>query len=324
MDTDTNTRSGRASWHLTHDLDDFLARAGPFLRSRPAPHTVPLTVTETLRTRGRCVYGEGAPEFGVLERDGEVRAAFFRTPPHWLNLTALTPGDADSLAARLAALGRRLPGVNADTDTAAAFAEAWQRHTGAPAALRRRQRLYRLGTLTAPGPVPPGRPRVAVASDRERLRHWHDEFSASVGLGTVRDSAEWADARIGNGGITFWETPDGTPVAMAGSTPQVAGQVRVAPVYTPPHLRGRGYAGAATTEVSRAARAAGADEVLLFTDLSNPTSNGLYQRIGYRPVADFAVYDFTWAPITPGRPSTTPDGHDARAAQPASRPQQLP
>ncbi|MGW0499141.1 GNAT family N-acetyltransferase [Streptomyces sp. NPDC003007] len=295
MDTGTGTATDTETggWHLTHDLDDFLTRAGAFLRSRPALHTVPLTVMETLRTRGRSVCGGGAPEFGLLERDGAVRATFFRTPPHWLNLTALTPGDADALAARLAALGHRPPGVNAPCDTAAAFAEAWQRHTGVTVTLRQRQRLYRLGTLTAPEPVPPGRPRVAVAADRELLVRWHDEFSESVGQGTARGSAEWADARIDSGGITFWEAPDGTPVAMAGTGPQVAGQIRVAPVYTPYHLRGRGYAGAATTEVSRAALAAGADEVLLFTDLANPTSNGLYQRIGYRPVADFEVYDFT-------------------------------
>ncbi|MEV0241238.1 GNAT family N-acetyltransferase [Streptomyces sp. NPDC050674] len=291
-DTDTEAASATGGWRLTHDLDDFLTRAGAFLRSRPALHTVPLTVTETLRTRGRSVYGDGPPEFGVLERDGAVRAAFFRTPPHGLDLTSLAPGDADVLAARLAASGRRLPGVQAQCDTAAAFAEAWQRHTGTTATLRRRQRLYRLGTLTPPGPVPPGGPRVAVAADRELLVRWHDAFGEDVGQGTVRDSAQWADARIDSGAITFWETPDGTPVAMAGTSPRVAGQVRVAPVYTPPHLRGRGYAGAVTTEVTRAALTAGADEVLLFADLSNPTSNGLYQRIGYRPVADFEEYDF--------------------------------
>ncbi|MEU6469578.1 GNAT family N-acetyltransferase [Streptomyces massasporeus] len=307
-DTDTDPRPATGGWHLTHDLDEFLTRAGAFLRSRPALHTVALTVTETLRTRGRSVYGDGEPEFGVLERAGEVRAAFFRTPPHWLNLTAVTPEDADALAARLAALGRPLPGVNAECDTAAAFAEAWQRHTGAPAALRQRQRLYRLGTLTEPGPLPPGGPRIAVATDRELLRRWHDEFSASVGLGTVRDSAEWADARIAGGWITLWETPDGTPVAMAGTGPQVAGQVRVASVYTPPRFRRRGYAGAATAEVSRAALAAGVDEVLLFTDLDNPTSNGLYQRIGYRPVADFDVRDFTWTSSVPAGPAPRPPG----------------
>lgn len=74
--------------------------------------------------------------------------------------------------------------------------------------------------------------------------------------------------------------------------PRVARQVRVGPVYTPAPFRGRGYAGAATVEVGRVALASGVDDVLLFTDLSNPTSNGLYQRIGYRPVADFDVYDF--------------------------------
>jgi predicted GNAT family acetyltransferase len=97
---------------------------------------------------------------------------------------------------------------------------------------------------------------------------------------------------LAHGRVTFWETPDGTPVSMAGVTPMVAGQIRVAPVYTPAHLRGHGYGGAATAEVSRAALAAGATEVVLFADLANPTSNGLYQRIGYRPVTDFAVYDF--------------------------------
>ncbi|MGR4850605.1 GNAT family N-acetyltransferase [Streptomyces sp. LARHCF252] len=279
-------------WHLTQDLDDFLARAGTFLRSQPALHTLPLTVTETLRTRGRHVYGDGVPEFGVLERDGAVRASFFRTPPHWLNVTALTSEEADALAARLAALGQRLPGVNADHDTAAAFTEAWQRHTGATATLRQRQRLYRLGTLTVPDPAPPGGPRIAVEADRAQLIRWHAEFTEAIGMGIARDADEWADARIEQGGITFWEAPDGTPVAMAGRTPLIAGQIRVAPVYTPPHLRGRGYAGAATAEISRTALASGAQEVLLFTDLANPTSNGLYQRIGYRAVADFAVYDF--------------------------------
>ncbi|WP_338061095.1 GNAT family N-acetyltransferase [Streptomyces kanamyceticus] len=81
---------------------------------------------------------------------------------------------------------------------------------------------------------------------------------------------------------------------MAGVTRRTAGQVRVAPVYTPAALRGRGYGGAATVAVSRAALDAGASDVLLFTDLDNPTSNSLYQRIGYRPVRDYTQYDFAY------------------------------
>lgn len=89
----------------------------------------------------------------------------------------------------------------------------------------------------------------------------------------------------------LWETPGGTPVSMAARTPEVAGQTRVIGVCTPAGLRGRGHAGAVTAVVSRAALESGAAEVLLFTDLADPTSNALYRRIGYRPVCDFAAYD---------------------------------
>jgi predicted GNAT family acetyltransferase len=30
---------------------------------------------------------------------------------------------------------------------------------------------------------------------------------------------------------------------------------------------------------------------VLYTDLSNPTSNAIYTRIGYRPVRDFLMYE---------------------------------
>jgi predicted GNAT family acetyltransferase len=274
-------------WHLTEDVDDFLIRTGDFLRSRPALHTLPLTVTETLRTRGANAFGTGTPSLGWLERAGEVHAVFFHTPPRRLNLTPLAPEDADCLAARLTDLSRCFPAVSADQDTAAAFAESWRRHAGATSTLCERQRLYRLGTLTPPQPVPEGRSRVAGEQDRELLVRWYREFAVAAGA-----PADWADGRFADRHAVFWETPDGAPVSMAATTPMVAGQVRVAPVYTPAHLRGRGYAGAATVEVSRSALAAGATEVVLFADLANPTSNGLYQRIGYVPVADFAVYEF--------------------------------
>ncbi len=94
----------------------------------------------------------------MLERADEVRATFFRAPPRRLTLT---PEEADSLAAHLTDLGRPLPGVNADHDTANSFTEAWQRHTGARPKLHEQECLYRLGTLMPPEPFPEGRGRVA-------------------------------------------------------------------------------------------------------------------------------------------------------------------
>ncbi|WP_329026327.1 GNAT family N-acetyltransferase [Streptomyces sp. NBC_01423] len=284
-----------STWLRPPDVHDFLDRAGAFLRSRPALHTVALTVTEGLRVRGAKVYGNEAPVFGVLERGGVVRAAYFRTPPYPLAVTPLTAEEARSLVAHLVDVGDDVAGVNAESGTAAAFAEAWRGRTGVEPRLHERTRLYRLGELRRPEPVPEGRVRVAGEGDRELLARWYVEFVRDIGGGGHRDPGAWADTHIADGLIRLWETPDGVPVSMAGTTAKVAGQIRVAAVYTPAGLRGRGYAGAATVEASRAALASGAEEVLLFADLANPTSNGLYQRVGYRPVTDFAVYDLAGA-----------------------------
>ncbi|MGW5864582.1 GNAT family N-acetyltransferase [Streptomyces sp. NPDC055239] len=283
------------SWQLTSDLDQFLARAGDFLRSDPSTHTTLLSASDNLRTRGLHVYGDDAPRFGVRTgADGAVEGVFLWTPPHRLSLSPLADRTAaDDLAALLSDAGEKLPGVGGERETAEEFARAWERRTGATAEVALRDRLYRLGTLTPPEPAPEGAARVAAEADRELLIRWHREFGEALGESRVTASEAWADSRIADGGITLWETPDGTPAAMAGRTRRIAGQVRVAPVYTPAALRGRGYAGAATVEVSRAALADGADEVLLFADLANPTSTGLYLRIGYSPVRDFTQYRFT-------------------------------
>ncbi|MEU0965248.1 GNAT family N-acetyltransferase [Streptomyces sp. NPDC005917] len=280
-------------WHFTSDVDQFLARAHDFLHSRPDLHTVHLTVTQQLRPDGPSAYGDQPPFLGFLTRsDGSVGAALLHTPPHALRTTRLTADETEALASRLLALGHPVPEFAAERATAEAFAAAWERRTGMPGKLHDLERLYRLAELTPPCPVPEGRARVAGPSDRDLLIRWYGGFVADAGLRAGRDAGDWADFRLSYGGITLWETPDGTPVSMAGVTPAVAGQARIAPVYTPPELRGRGYAGAVTAEVSRAALARGVGEVLLVADLANPTSNALYQRIGYRQVADWAVYDF--------------------------------
>ncbi|WP_200307661.1 GNAT family N-acetyltransferase [Streptomyces adelaidensis] len=276
--------------HLTEDVDDFLARAGEFLRSRPVLHTTPLSVTEKLRTQGTG--GAQGPVLGRLERAGEIHATFHRFPSRGLFVTPLTPDQADTLAAHLVDLGYSLPYVSADHDTATAFAEAWQKRTGATPTPRVRLHLYRLGTLTPPEPFPAGRGRLLGERDHEHLMHWCREFAADVEEDVVIDAATWAGTRFAEKSYTFWETPDGTPVSMAGVNPTVGGQARIDPVYTPAHLRGRGYAAAVTVEVTRAALTAGAKEVVLYTNAANPTSNALYQRLGYVRVTDFAVYDF--------------------------------
>ena len=109
------------------------------------------------------------------------------------------------------------------------------------------------------------------------------------------DQAAVARDKLSYGGVTVWEAGGG-PVSIAGVTRQVAGMVRIGPVYTPPEARGRGYASAATAAVAAAPRSRRARRrSLLYTDLANPVSNSIYQRIGYRPVEDRVVLAFSAA-----------------------------
>jgi GNAT superfamily N-acetyltransferase len=289
-------------WQTTGDVGEFLAAAGECLRRERARNTVILTVSEQLRVHparySRTAAAGGhqdppsRPLFGWWTgRAGAVSGAFLHTPPHPLLLTAVPAGVAASLPAALA--GRPLRGVNGYAEAAEAFAAAWRAATpGGRVAERRRLRLYRLGDLAWPDPAPDGAPRVATDSDAPLLTNWFAAFADEVhDTDAGQDQAAAVRDKLGHGGILVWEA-GGRPVSIAGVTRPVAGMLRVGPVYTPPELRGHGYASAVTAAVSLRAREAGAEEVLLYTDLANPTSNSIYQVIGYRPVEDRVVLAF--------------------------------
>lgn len=147
---------------------------------------------------------------------------------------------------------------------------------GPPAAQRPRPRSACPGTLTPPQPRPGGRGCLTGGKDPEQVGCWCREFCVDVGEQSsidLIDAGSWDDSRFGDRYFTIWEIPDGAAVSTAAATSAVGGMVRVDPVHTPARLRGRGYAGTVTVEVSRAAPAAEAMDVVLFTDPANRTSN---------------------------------------------------
>jgi len=297
-------------WRTTGDVAEFLGVAGGYLRQERARNTVLLTVTEQLRvnavpkpappaaTQATAADPAGMPLFGWWTGlDDEVGGAFMHTPPHPLLLTAVPAGAVAELAAGLA--GRPLSAVNAYPDAAWQFAAAWRDVTGCRAAPLRGMRLYRLAELAWPDPAPDGGPRVAAVADVPLLTGWFAAFATEVHDEAGEDHEAAVRDRLGYGGISLWQAA-GRPVSMGAVTRPVAGMVRIGPVYTPPAFRGAGYASAVTAELSLRAREAGAAEVLLYTDLDNPVSNSIYQRIGYRAVEDRVVLTFS-SPGATGR-----------------------
>jgi RimJ/RimL family protein N-acetyltransferase len=306
------------AWQTTSDVTEFLTAAGPYLRAEPARNTVILSVTEMMRVSAAAQPGKSAsaaddarsaamaagressqeaaagPLLGWF-RDalGAVAGAFMHTPPFPVVLTEVGLSAAAELAAVTLA-ARPLGGVNAYPDLARAFADGWLGgHPGSRVEVYRRQRLYRLGELAWPDPAPAGAARIAADADAPLAGDWFTAFAVEVDdMGRGEDQSAAARQKISHGGVTLWDDEGGRPVALACNTAQVSGMARIGPVYTPPEARGRGYGSAATAALSRRLRDEGIGEVVLYTDLANPVSNSIYQRIGYRPVEDRVVLSF--------------------------------
>ncbi|MER6196532.1 GNAT family N-acetyltransferase [Streptomyces sp. NPDC001586] len=273
------------TWTFTPDLAAYLAAAHPAVAARPVSDTLMLTVTDALKRRGSDAYGAGAPFFGWWTgADGTVAGGLLCTPPFPMVLGVVPAEAVRALGAALSAepLLAGIGAFNARRPDAEALASAW----GRPTRITEELRLYRLADLVAPDPAPAGRSRPATVADLPLLLEWAEAFREETGgHGNVSEAA--LRDRVSYGGAVLWEH-EGAPVSLAGFSRPICSASRIGPVYTPPALRGRGYAAGVTHAATRAAHAAGAAEVLLFTDLANPTSNGVYQRLGYTPVEDRA------------------------------------
>jgi GNAT superfamily N-acetyltransferase len=270
------------------DPEEFEALAGPLYRSDPVTHTLPITVLA-----GFFRDPSTEPVMLTVHRAGELYGAVFRTPP-WPLVVSGLPGDAAPAAVEvLAGIDPDAPGVSGPRALAETFAHAWADHTGASVHEAMAMRMYELGELRAP--VVSGSSRPATEADLPLMVAWRRAFQReAMGHEHLAESADRIlRASLARGDRQeLWADGDEI-VSWAHASLPDAGMSRVGPVYTPPALRGRGYGSAVTAAVSKWARDAGADHVLLFTDLANPTSNSIYQKLGYRPVHDTCELEFT-------------------------------
>ena len=233
-----------------------------------------------------------APFFATVEESGAAVGCAFRTPPHQVLLTEMPHAGAAALARHISRVYTEIPAVLGPTALAEVFAGEWTALTGAQAKPGADQRLYRLDAVS---PLhAPGRMRSAKAEEAALAAAWAEAFARDVHT-RFGPGEEALSIWIERGFVFFWEDAgeggDG-PVSMAvahGRTPRGA---RIGYVYTPPGHRRRGYAGALVASLSQHLLDSGMSFCVLYADLSNPTTNALYQRMGYRPLCDARDYHF--------------------------------
>jgi predicted GNAT family acetyltransferase len=271
------------------DPEEFGTRAEALLAST-VRNTVLATVLEAIRS---ARFPNTSWCFALVsDETGALSGAALRTPPRALLCTAIGERDAAELMAAWLRADPELPAVNAASESARALAVGYRALTGGRAELTMSMALHALAPedLVEPPRPAAGELRRPRPSEQERLVEWYLAFVEESHIEETPEGARRsAVSRIERGLLSVWDD-GGEPVSLVGRTVAVAGVPRIGPVYTPPDLRSRGYGSAAVAALSRELLDCGAERVVLFTDLANPTSNKIYAEVGYRRMADYEEY----------------------------------
>ncbi len=235
-------------------------------------------------------YGQETPYFISVMDDDELVAVAVRTPPHpvIVHCEGDQPQAIELIVDHLGVCDAELPGVNGAVETAALFADLWERKTGVEPRIAMRLRVFELREVTPPVGVS-GRMRLAEKRDIPLLADWVEAFrEEAVPHDPPSDPRVVVERYMDPGTLVLWD--DGGVVSMAGSSRSSERGATISLAFTPPEFRGRGYASACVAGLSQMLLDRGNVFCTLFTDLSNPTSNKIYRRIGYRPVADWNLH----------------------------------
>jgi uncharacterized protein len=276
-----------ASVDLFQDAAAFSAAVGPWLEEHEAENGLFLGILATLVREPPA-----APPLMVVVVEGD-RILFAALEGHINLIISRGPDPAiDAAVTRLRLAKTKVTGVVGPAREAERFALGWVKERGSRAVLAVDQRIYELTTISWPAPVP-GQMRPIAPGDLALVADWAQAFDAEAlppeEARTLEEARATMATRTRDGNLFGWEVA-GQLVSLAGLSRPTATSISVNSVYTPPAHRRRGFATALVAAVSQQGLARGKTRCLLYTDLANPTSNAIYQKIGYRPVCDSRNY----------------------------------
>lgn len=276
-------------WHRFSHVSEALEKTGPFLEKMEAENNLALGIMQSLTSKPPSQ----EPLLAAVTNNGEPLLVMVQTPPHKLIISGTGPlaeTAAKQAASILAASDAAIPGVIGHPQIAELFAKEWGKRKDCTYAVTMKQRIYKLEHVQDI-PFSPGHLRAAQEDDLELVAQWLHQFFTEVGEpSSLEDARNKAQQTINASSLYLWD--DTNPVCMAAKTRPTQSGIVVSMVYTPPESRKKGYASSCVAALSRLLLSQGFQFLSLYTDLSNPTSNHIYQEIGYEPIQDSVVYTF--------------------------------
>lgn len=267
----------------------YYERTKGYLLQHEAHHSVILGLINALiNSPDRFQY---PPYLATVEADETVLAVALQVPSRKLLLSQVEEFQAIALIAQdLHFQQAQLPGVMGINPAVKTFAETWQALTGQSYREGMRQRLFQLETVQFI-PKVSGHLRRAISAEQDLLKIWCQAFIQEALKGVEQHDVESiADRLLRQESLYLWQAQ--IPVSMANYTGPTPNGIRINMVYTPPEYRRKGYATACVAALTQTLLDSGRKYCFICTDLANPTSNDIYQEIGYQPVCDTIDYWF--------------------------------
>jgi uncharacterized protein len=233
------------------------------------------------------------PLMAIVTEQNQVRFAVFMTPPWPLVLYAEsmpTPQLWSSLIVYLRERNLPVSGVNAEKNLSDYFAQQWCRMNRCKKTIKMTMKFFSLHQVQ---PVKPCSGHLLKADDTydDLILKWAEQFQKEAQLNEDDQYIKsHVTSSIQAGNVFLWV--DDEPVCMTFRERPQRNGISIGYVYTPKDLRQHGYATNCVAEVSRRCLLEGYHRCTLFTDVKNPISNSIYQKIGYRYVCDYLYYDF--------------------------------
>ncbi len=280
----------------------FLDVAADHLAEDPVLSTVVAGVATRIADEREAgiAWPEGVPCWFAVVLEGDqvvgtaMRTAKFGSYPAFL--LPMPDEAARMLAREVIGRGETLTAANGALPAVEVFCAELAAAVGGKTRVGQHTRLFELGELVEPPPVA-GRLRPATVDEQELVSSWYDAFMADADEQAGRRArGERARGARSRGHASADRGRPGLRLGGRGGAARARDRGEPAVVRRLPDRAGlharRSTAAAASParpspQVSKLLLASG-ERACLFTDQANPTSNKIYEAIGYRRVVDMA------------------------------------
>ena len=276
-----------------NDASELISLSGGYLELNESENNLPIGLAYRLAKDPRYYGPESPLLLSILEQSRAAGVAIM-TPSRRLILSRFETSVEVAMAhltRYLRGIDMPIPGVTGPATEAQVFSECWTEGMDSVSPkVTMRLRVFEARKVEDMS-LSPGKLRLGCMADHPLMTQWIIAFSETIGEPVDVDRAKsTAQQYIEARQLYIWD--DGAPVSIATETRPTRNGITISTVYTPPEHRNKGYATSCVWSLTKTLLSGRYSFCSLYTDLSNPTSNSIYAKIGYVPLGDALSFDF--------------------------------